>query len=69
MLQMLLMPRKSDITPLDANNNRIEDSLELKASNVSIARVDVIVLYNRSVDLDVIDYSSIQYLRKPIFSV
>jgi len=53
------IPRKSDITPLDANNNRIEDSLELKASNVSIARVDVIVLYNRSVDLDVIDYSSI----------
>jgi len=53
------IPRKSDIAPLDANNNRIEDSLELKASNISVPKIDVIVLYNRSVDLAVIDYSSI----------
>ncbi|MGB2728575.1 MAG: S8 family serine peptidase [Halobacteriota archaeon] len=51
--------RKSDVTPLDANNNRIEDSLELRVSNVRVPKVDVIVLYNRSVDLTAIDYSPI----------
>jgi subtilisin family serine protease len=61
--------RKSDITLLDANNNRIEDSLELKVSNVSVPKVDVIVLYNRSVDLAAIGYSSIDAEIKYVYSV
>jgi subtilisin family serine protease len=61
--------RKSDVTPFDANNNKIEDSLELKASNISVPKVDIIVLYSRSVDLAEIDYSSIDAEIKYDYSV
>ncbi|RZB28943.1 MAG: hypothetical protein AEth_01547 [Candidatus Argoarchaeum ethanivorans] len=60
---------KSDVTAFDANNNKIEDSLEFKASGENVLKIDVIVLYNQSVDLTVTDYSLIDAEIKYDYSV